>query len=58
MKVAGKHTCNDVWEVKFGMDRAVLSFTNFNAGRLSQVPYIWLQGPVAVIVRIAYLFNA
>ena len=29
VKFAGKHTCNDGWEVKVGMDRAVVSFTNF-----------------------------
>ena len=39
------------------MDHALLSFTNFNAGRLSQIPYIWVQGPMAPAVRIAYLFN-
>ena len=58
VKVAGKHACNDVWEVNVGMDRAVLSFTNFNAGRLSQIPYIGVQGPMALTVRIAHLFNA
>ena len=36
MKVAGKHACNDVWEVKVGMDPAVLCFTIFNATHLSQ----------------------
>ena len=39
------------------MDHAVLSFTNFNARRLSQIPYIWVQGPMAPTVRIAYVFN-
>ena len=36
----------------------MLSFTNFNAGRLSQIPYIWVQGPMALTVKIAHLFNA
>ena len=58
MKVAGKHACNEVWEVKVGMERAVLLFTHFNAGCLNQIPYIWVQGPMALAVRIAHLFNA
>ena len=53
--VAGKHACNAVWEVRVGIDRAMLSFTNFSVGRLSQIPYIWVQGPMALTVRIAYL---
>ena len=40
VNVVVKHMCNDVWEVKVGMDRTMLSFTNFNAGRLTQSPYV------------------
>ena len=58
MKVAGKRGCNGVWEVKVGMDRTSVSFTNFNAGRLSQIPYIWVQGSMALNVRIAFVFYA
>ena len=58
MKAFGKHACNDVWEVQVRMERVVLSFTNCNVGRLSQICYMWVRGPLALAVRIAYLFNA
>ena len=58
VKVVGKHGCNDVWVVQVGMDRAMLSFTNFNDVRLSQNPYMWVHGPMAPTVTFAYLFSA
>ena len=58
VKVASKLARNDVWEVKVGMDRAVLSLTNFKAGRFGPILYIWVQGPMALTVRIGYLFFA
>ena len=39
------------------MYRAVLSFTNYNARRLSQVPYIWVQGSLALAVRTYLLID-
>ena len=48
---------NDILEVKVGMDRPGLSFTVFNSARLSLFPYFWVQGPMALTDRIAYLFD-
>ena len=57
VKVVGKHTFNDVCEVQVRMCCALLLFTQYNRGPLCQGPCIGVQGPLALTVRMFYLFN-
>ena len=60
MKPGGRHTCGGMWDVVAGTgggQRVVVSLTDWNGGRRTPVPYLWVQGSYPLVVRIAGHFR-
>ena len=60
VKPDGRHTCGGMWDVvagKPGGQRVVVSLTDWNGGRRTPVPYLWVQGSYPLVVRIAGHFR-
>ena len=60
VKPGGRHTCGGMWDVVAGSrggQRVVVSLTDWNGGRRTPVPYLWVQGSYPLVVRIAGHFR-
>ena len=60
VKPGGRHTCGGMWDVVAGTgggQRVVVSLTDWNGGRGTPVPYLWVQGSYPLVVRIACHFR-
>ena len=60
VKPGGRHTCGGMWDVVAGTgggQRVVVSLTDWNGGRRTPVPYLWVQGSYPLVVRIAGHFR-